>query len=906
MLHSRSLGKTLKIHFYIRYFTHPGESMHVTGNIEELGNNNYEKSFALSYLNNDFWHGVLEIDASATPVFQYSYLFKSATGEWLEEGGHDRVADTSKAGLEELELIDTWNVPGQYDNVFSTDPFQEVLLTANETRFKTKSPRVLTHIFRVKAPLLNKNEIVFLSGNAVETGSWNTDSVLLLAKEKGWWTLKVELPEGSFPLIYKYGVYNIEEKKVVQFEHGDNRTLNNVPASKKISIIHDGFVRVPNDTWKGAGVSIPVFSLRSKDSFGVGEFTDLKLLVDWASKVGLKLIQLLPVNDTITTYTWRDSYPYSAISAFALHPIYLNLEEVAGKHDAHIIKSLKKKQKQLNELADVDYEQVLKFKLSAAKELFEVQKSKFLNDKDFKAYFEDNKDWLVPYAAFSYLRDRNGTADFTKWKIYSSYDKAAIEKYVSTKAKHYENIAFIYFLQYHLHLQLKNAVDYAHKNCVIIKGDIPIGVSRQSCEAWMSPDLFNMNLQSGAPPDDFAVKGQNWGFPTYNWEKMAHDGFEWWKRRFEQMAKYFDAFRIDHILGFFRIWNIPIESVQGIMGYFEPALPVHVYEFSQRGMWFNYHRFCKPYITDAVLWELFGPNKEKFLPYLSFVGNHHYNLLDEYNTQRKVEEHFSKLEDTADNQRIRDGLYELISNVLLFEVKNSNGQQFHFRISIEHTTSFRHLDWNMQQQLKAMYNDYFYHRQDEFWRKEAMKKLPSLKKSTNMLICGEDLGMVPRPVPELMKLLGILSLEIQRMPKDMNQEFFHPASAPYLSVVTPSTHDMSPIRSWWEENPQVTQKFFNTILHQQGEAPATCEAWISKAIILQHLNSPAMWSIFQLQDLLAMDEKVRRNDHESERINVPAIPFYYWRYRMHIPLEQLIKEHEFNHEIKKYVEASGR
>jgi 4-alpha-glucanotransferase len=730
--------------------------------------------------------------------------------------------------------------------------------------------------------------------------------VLLLAQENEWWTIKLNMPKESFPIYYKYGIYNTDEKKISCYEAGENRLLHNEPSSKKLTIIHDGFVRVPNNTWRGAGVSIPVFSLRSKDSFGVGEFNDLKLLADWAKKTHLKLIQLLPVNDTISTHTWKDSYPYSSISAYALHPLYLNLDEVAGKHDAHVIKPLRKKQKQLNDLTEIDYEQVIKFKISSARELFELQKEKFLSDPDFITFFEENKEWLVPYAAFCYLRDRNGTANFRQWKLYSTYNKEAIEKYVSPKAKHYDNIAFSYYLQFHLNKQLKAAIEYAHKLGVIIKGDIPIGVHPDSVETWVNPELFHMDMQAGAPPDDFAVTGQNWSFPTYNWEKMAENNFDWWHHRFVQMAKYFDAFRIDHILGFFRIWNIPIDSVQGIMGYFTPALPVHVYEFAQRGMWFNYHRFCKPYITDAVLWELFGPNKEKFLPFLAATGNHNYQMLEEFATQRKVEEHFSALDDNTENQKIKEGLFELISNVILFEVKESNGQQFHFRISMENTTSFKHLDWNIQQQLKWMYNDYFYVRQDEFWRKEAMKKLPSLKASTNMLICGEDLGMVPKSVPQVMKLLGILSLEIQRMPKDENQEFFHPQHAPYLSVVTPSTHDMSTIRSWWEENKQLTQDFFNKELGQWGDAPETCEAWINKAIIIQHLYSPAMWSIFQLQDIMGIDPVIRREDHASERINIPAVANHFWRYRMHLNLEQLLKEHEFNEELKKYVEASGR
>lgn len=896
----------MRVQFYIRFYTKPGESLYVTGNISQLGNNRNSDAFPLLFLDNQFWYGNIEVDAAAVANFSYSYILKTSDGQLINEGGEDRVVDISKSGIEELQLVDTWNSPGEFENVFYTDAFSKVLLRENETKVKAKAPKTFTHIFKVKAPLLNKSEAVCMLGHSPLLGEWSTESPVILSKDDDWWTLKINLPKETLPLIYKYGVYNIKTKKFIAYEGAENRLLHGDPHNKKLTIVHDGFLRLPNNTWKGAGVSIPVFSLRTKNSFGVGEFNDLKLLADWAKQTGLKLIQLLPVNDTISTKTYTDSYPYSSISAFALHPLYLNLQTVAGKHDAAVIKPLVKKQKQLNELEEVDYEQVMKFKLSIAKELFHLHRGEFLADENFKTFFEESRHWLIPYAAFSYLRDRNNTADFTKWKMYSVYEKEAIEKYVSPRAKHYDEIAFYYFLQYHLHLQLKDAVEYARKNGVVIKGDIPIGVSPRSCEAWTEPELFHMDRQSGAPPDDFAVKGQNWEFPTYNWEKMAEDNFQWWRRRFAHMAKYFDAFRIDHILGFFRIWNIPIESVQGIMGFFAPAIPVHVYEFAQRGMWFNYYRFCKPYITDAVLWGLFGPNSEKFLPFLEPTGNHHYMMKTEFTTQREVQEYFKKLEDNSENRNIKEGLFELISNVILFEVEHSNGQQFHFRISMEDTTSFKHLDWNIQQQMRSMYLDYFYKRQDEFWRKEALKKLPSLKRSTNMLICGEDLGMVPAPVPEVMKQLGILGLEIQRMPKDPRRKFFHPADAPYLSVVTPSTHDMSTIRSWWEENREVTQQFFNNELGQWGDAPVSCEDWINKAIIIQHLYSPAMFSIFQLQDLMGISNEIRRKDHQAERINIPAVFNHYWRYRMHINLEQLLKEKDFNEELKKYIEASGR
>lgn len=895
----------MKISFYIRYTTQPGESLHVTGDIEALGLNDDQQLFDLHYFDHEYWTGTIEVDPVVAARVQYSYVFRSMQGDLLHEGGRPRAIDTGKSGLGELQLIDAWNPSGAYENVFYTDAFQHVLLTENTAKSKSRSSKHFTHLFRVHAPLLRKHEALVLLGNSMQTGEWNTDQAVMMSSEHGWWTARLKLPNETLPLQYKYGIFNTRDKSFVRYEEGDNRIVHGDGHAKKLTIVHDAFVRLPNDTWKGAGVSIPLFSLRSKDSFGVGEFTDLKLLVDWAEKTGLRLIQLLPVNDTTVTNSWRDSYPYASISTFALHPIYLNLEAIGGRHDPYI-KSLRKKQRQLNELPEVDYEQVMKFKMSTARELFAARKGEFLRDEDFLGFFSQNRHWLVPYAAFCYLRDRNGTADFTRWKIYSQYDKSSIEKYVSPRARHYDEIAFTYFIQYHLHLQLREAVEYAHRSGIILKGDIPIGVNRNGCDAWIRPELFNMKMQSGAPPDPFAIKGQNWGFPTYNWNEMAREHFGWWRSRFAQMSLYFDAFRIDHILGFFRMWSIPEHAVEGIMGVFDPALPVHVYEFGQRGMWFNYFRFCKPFITDAVLWELFGPNKDKFLPFLRSHGNHQYSLVDEFATQRQVERYFENLPDDTEHRNIRNGLYDLISNVILFEVPGSNGQEFHFRISMEATTSFRHLDWTMQQQLKALYTDYFYRRQEEFWQNEAMKKLPSLKRSTNMLVFGEDLGMVPASVPEVMKLLGILSLEVQRMPKVPGTEFSDPASAPYLSVVTPSTHDMSTIRSWWEENREVTQRFFNGPLGQWGEAPQTCEPWISRAIVLQHLQSPAMWSVFQLQDLLGMDESLRRPDHQAERVNVPAVSEYYWRYRMHIPLEQLLREKEFNHSLQNYIQVTGR
>ena len=895
----------MRIQFYLRFHTAFGQSLFIRSN-KPLANEG-SGILAMKYINEEFWQGEAEVELNAKDTFIYNYFLKDKDGEIINEWGKDRIISAQKPPVAGIITVDVWNHAGEYENVFFTSPFHNILLKESAAKPKVKTPKLVTHIFKIKAPLLKKNEAVCITGSGEALGKWSTTNPVLLVKEGNWWVAKLDLSEEHLPLSYKYGVFNNKEEKFVHFENGNNRVLIAGAEENKIIIHHDGFVQLPNNTWKGAGIAIPVFSLRSKDSFGVGEFNDIKLLVDWAKKTHLKLIQILPVNDTTATKTWLDSYPYAGISAFALHPQYVNLETIAGKKHTDILKPLKKKQKELNALPEVDYEQVMQVKMQVLKELYNLQHEECFESEDYKEFHEKNKHWLIPYTAFCYLRDKYGTPDSQLWQSDAVYDKKYVAKLFSVRSKNVKDVTFHFFVQYHLHLQLKEAADYAHKNGIILKGDIPIGIYRYSCDAWVNPELYNMDMQAGAPPDDFAVKGQNWGFPTYNWKRMQEDGFTWWRQRFEQMSNYFDAFRIDHILGFFRIWSIPMHAVEGIMGHFVPAIPVRITEFHARNIWFDYHRYCRPFITDEILNQVFGQYaqrvKSEFVIANDFGG---YDLEMAFQTQRQVEDFFAASEKTEENDLIKQGLFDLISNVILFDNENTQGDEFHFRISMEQTSSFQNLDWDTQQKLKDLYINYFFRRQDHYWQEEAMHKLPDLKSATNMLICGEDLGMVPHCVPDVMKQLGILSMEIQRMPKDSNVEFFHPNDAPYLSVVTPSTHDMSTIRGWWEEDRARTQRFYNNVMGQWGDAPYFCEAWINRAILLQHLYSPAIWSIFQLQDILGINEKIRRPNPNDERINVPAIAKYYWRYRMHLSLEELIKEKDFNEELKEYISQSGR
>jgi 4-alpha-glucanotransferase len=902
---------SMKLIFRLRFHTKVGQSLFLTGNHELLGGGRSERAVPLHYLNADFWQATVHFPRTALPdaTIVYNYILRNADSSTVLDWGSDRVIQPASFKHDEILIIDSWNFAGALENAFYTEPFQKVLLQPNHTEVRLPPKPGATHTFKVKAPLLLKGQTLCLSGNCAALGNWSTTAPLLLNRTGGehFLSVQADLARETFPIQYKYGVYDVEHEKFICFEDGDNRILQDDIAPKKYTLINDGFVRLPADTWKGAGVAIPVFSLRSENSFGVGEFTDLKLLAEWARHAGLKLIQILPINDTSATHTWLDSYPYAAISAFALHPLYLNLDTLIAGKKKRLPKTFEAERKRLNALEAVDYEAVMSAKLKFARKLFFKHKDETFAGREYREFFAQNQHWLVPYAAFCALRDKFRTADFNQWPTHRIYRAKEISALIENDSTIHDEIELNYFIQFHLHLQLKDAAEFIHAQGLILKGDIAIGVYRHGADVWQQPELFHTDLQAGAPPDAFAAKGQNWGFPTYNWARMKQDGFAWWKQRFEQMSAYFDAFRIDHILGFFRIWSSPAHAVEGILGYFVPAIPVKLEEFRQRGIHFDHDRFVKPFINDQVLQNIFGSDAEKVKR--EFVvpkpgGNYFLKL--EFATQRQVENHFAKLGSSEQNQKLKEGLFDLISNVILFEVDKSGGHEFHFRLAMPGTLSFKNLDPQIQAKLKELYVDYFFRRQDDFWMQEAMQKLPALKRVTNMLICGEDLGMVPACVPVLMKDLGLLSLEIQRMPKVMGVDFSRPADAPYLSVVTPGTHDMSTIRGWWEEDRKLTQRFFQLELHQPGDVPPHCETWINEAVVQQHLASPAMWSIFQLQDLLGLDETLRRRDIEAERINVPANPKNYWRYRMHLTLEELLQAEAFNNHLNKLILQNKR
>lgn len=759
----------------------------------------------------------------------------------------------------------------------------------------------------VRAPQLRDGERLGVLGADKALGAWDVQKILPMTQHTyNEWVADIDATrlEGGH-LEFKFIAFR-NAKNELLWETSMNRTVDlpEMKAGELVSYeLDQAFFALYNR--KLAGTQVPVFSLRTRKSAGIGDFGDLKTMIDFVASTGQKVLQLLPINDTTITHTWTDSYPYSCISVFAIHPQYVDLHALPELKDAKARAEAEKTRAELNALDKIDYEKVNDFKINYLRQIFNQEGEKIMKTAEYKAFFQDTELWLVPYAQYSYLRDKNGTADFNQWPDYRVWDEAERKALADPKTAAYKNVAFFYFVQFVLDRQMQEAHEHAKAKGVILKGDIPIGVNRNGCDVWMEPKYFNLNGQAGAPPDDFSANGQNWGFPTYNWFEMLKDGCQWWNRRFKNMARYFDAYRIDHVLGFFRIWEIPVHSVHGLLGQFAPALAMSREEIESYGLHFQEDRFTRPFITDWVLDRVFheraGEVKEK---YLDRLDDERYQMKPEVDTQRKVEALFADVTDEKELW-LRDGLYALISDVL-FVRDHTNPGVFHPRISAQLDFIYESLYDNDKAAFNRLYNDYFYRRNNQFWYQEAMKKLPKLVQATRMLVCAEDLGMVPDCVPWVMDELKILSLELQSMPKDPSVKFGHLSRNPYRSVCTISSHDMPTLRMWWDENVQRTQEYYNTMLYRQGPAPHPLPGWLASDIISRHLTSPSMLCILSIQDWLATDESLRLPDADAERINIPANPKHYWRYRMHLNIEDLAADKRFVQNITEMISQSGR
>ena len=815
----------MKLLFNVEYQTTFGEDL-VVNILSEEGKPSLHKMSTLDGL-----HWFYELTKAAKSGTHIDYYYSVMRGD--EEARHEWLVEPHRLEFAAQKasryvVYDHWlDIPE--DSYMYSSAFTECI-AARQRELSTKTEFSSTVRLKVRAPQLRLGERLAIVGEPEALGAWDVKKAVAMTEhEYHEWVVSLDaatLPSQRFE--FKFIVVNQEMDVTPIWEQSMNRSIELAQTGANEVVVYElSQAFFPIYPWKGAGTVIPIFSLRSEGSFGVGDFGDLRLMVDWADKTNQRIIQVLPINDTNMTHTWQDSYPYNSISIYALHPQYTDFRQLPELKDKEKKAQYEQLRQELNALPQIDYERMFSAKMDYLRELFTQEWAAIKRRASYKEFFEHNKEWLVPYAAFCYYRDKYGTAEFPKWPKEATVKALTAHPSPLTS----KELDFWYFVQYNLDQQMRGAHEYARAHRVILKGDIPIGISRDGVEAWVEPKYFNLNGQAGAPPDAFSTDGQNWGFPTYNWDEMLKDGCAWWVRRFRKMAQYFDAYRIDHVLGFFRIWEIPMPEKSGLMGQFAPAL---------------------------------GLSKEEIEGYgVPFRDN-------------------------------------------LFLVDHKRDDRWHPRIAIQYHEAYTNLNDTEKYNFNRLYNDYFYRRNNHFWYQEAMKKLPRLTQATRMLVCAEDLGMVPDCVPWVMNELRILSLEIQSMPKDDKVRFGHLSRNPYRSVCTISTHDMPTLRQWWDEDEERTQDYFNSMLYRGGAAPHPLPGWLAKEIVSRHLTSPSMLCLLSLQDWLSIDEKLRLPDQNAERINIPANPRHYWRYRMHLTIEQLMQADDFNETVRTLITQSGR
>ena len=890
----------MNLHFSLEYRTEWGQHVAVEVKASRIQGKTVTYVYPLETVDGLNWGGDVVLPERDIHTFSYTYII--CAGEQVLRREWNIVLREFTAADLNFKFQDHWRDIPRLNHLYSAAFCNSV------SHFKVEKPKLVyfqqTLVFRVQAPQLKKGQVLALLGSQPPLGAWDPRRYLRMQRAGvNEWVISLSATGLYLPFEYKYVVVDEQTGELLAWEGGENRlSPSGLLSQNQVLVIQDNEVRMAAERWKAAGVVIPVFSLRSEQSQGVGDFSDLLRMAEWAHSVGMTVVQLLPIYDTTQTGTWADCYPYSSISIYALHPMYVDLQSLPPVNNASFMQEYEKKRRELNTLPQVDYEAVNKLKQGYLRKLYTQIQRDLVHDEEYQHFCATNQEWLVPYAAFCMLRDKYNTCDFSTWPQYSVYKEEDIQQLAQKKRK---DVEYYMYVQYLLDKQLYATASKAREMGVVLKGDIPIGISRCSVESWTEPHLFNMNGQAGAPPDDFSANGQNWGFPTYNWDAMALEDYRWWKTRFGKMARYFDAYRIDHVLGFFRIWDIPSHSVHALSGHFSPSLPMSIEELAGYGFTLLPENHVMPYINDEILQDIFG-NRAKKVAQLYFDprANGRYTLKPAYATQRMVEQAFCGLNDDVSLQT-RDGLYHLISNVLF--VPDANAKElYHPRINAMDNLAFTYLTVQEQEAFRRIHEHYYYHRHNEFWRTEAMKKLPALVASTQMLVCAEDLGMVPDCVAPVMEELRILSLEIQAMPKRFGRRFGKLEENPYLSVCTLFTHDMPTLRQWWEQDKERAQAFYNQILLHDGEAPRVMPGWLAEEILARHVYCPSMLCLMSLQDWLAMDDELRNPHAEQERINIPSDPHHYWRYRMHITLEQLKESLEFNKRIDTMLSRGGR
>lgn len=641
------------------------------------------------------------------------------------------------------------------------------------------------------------------------------------------------------------------------------------------------------------GVLVPVFSLRTPDSTGVGEFLDLVPLAEWCQSCSLDLIQLLPVNDT-----GDDASPYNALSAFALHPVYCRVQVVPeyARLDPAVQKAV---DKQLSSLKsnknNFEYMKVRSTKISVLKTIFEAFEPAIKTNKELKSWLADNP-WAKDYGVFMALKDQHQRAGWKFWReevrrgSRNLIDRLWEQKEISGAA------LFWAWLQFRIEEQFLLAVKSLDEKGITLKGDIPIMMNEDSVDVWSQPENFFLDLRAGAPPDMFSRMGQNWGFPIYNWDYLEAHDYSWWRSRLKQADKFYHAFRIDHVLGFFRIWTIPHENTEGILGYFKPSIFLSLNELANLGFdKGRVHWLAEPHIPGQRLNDLFGMRSIEIIGRcFDRIGEEDlYLFKPEIQGERTIhdlplmqdeKEHLLGMFRDRALIRVDDGLY---SPSWTFR----DCWRYHL-LGEQEKQSFERLVGMRQGESEKL------------WASQGEKLLKFMRETVPMLACAEDLGTIPDCVPGILEKTGVLSLKIPRWARfygQPGQPWIRPQNYPFLSVCATSVHDTSTLREWWETDGD--HESFWYAIGGEGPCPHDYNPETARVVLGKIFETSSALCVVQLQEFFALHGPFRVDQASSERVNVPGtVGEHNWSWRLPFNIEKMAADKGFVKEVKALAE----
>ena len=646
-------------------------------------------------------------------------------------------------------------------------------------------------------------------------------------------------------------------------------------------------MKYPHSDTRIAGLLVPLAALRSEHSTGCGEFADLPALAGWCASAGLKIIQLLPVNDS-----GGDSSPYSAISACALHPMYLRIDALP---ELTLIDDTVKRDVQLalNTLRSTQagrprfsYDEVNTGKLNILRTIHAALPAGTPSLAGEMDHFLEENPWVKAYAVFRTLKDRQEQRAWMHWSKHQEADQALVETLWNTPELQHAT-RFYQWLQLRLAGQFSQAAAEVSKLGVALKGDIPILMNEDSADVWYRPEVFRRELQAGAPPDMFSRLGQNWGFPVYNWQNLEEENYQWWRQRLRQAARYYHAYRIDHVLGFFRIWAIPRGNSTGLPGFFWPQDGISRDELLEAGFDQERLRWLKePHIRGDQLREALGPDVQVESlegAVLRRIGGEDLFL---FAPEICGENDLSEIAlPQGSPETLRDWLLDQYRDRVFLDLPDGR---------LATTWTFREC-WRFQtlsQGEKERLEEIAARHQsssNELWAGHGRTLLQFMMETTEMLTCAEDLGVIPEAVPRVMKELGALGLMIPRWSHywDRPGEPAIPLGEyPAMSVCAPSVHDTSTMRGWWEG--EAGREILWELAGQDGPCPQVFDSETARRVYGALMRCGSRIVVFQLQDLLVLDPDLPRTEPAQERVNVPGTAnSFNWTWRMPIPLETL-------------------